>query len=111
MKKSAKQRRENIDAFEKEYGLKEATETSRLFHKMQKSTFQQNLAFSDGDLQDPVTKKIKRSERNDTELYKGLISQFGFDDPRDNTIINLKDNQTLGEALKGKTADSAIEII
>jgi hypothetical protein len=78
---------------------------------MQKSTILQNLAFKDGETEDSTTKKIKRSDRNDTQLYKGLINQFGFDNASDNTIVTLKENQSLGEALKGKSFDSAIEIL
>lgn len=111
VRKLVYERQEEMDQFNGMQAIKDARETTRLYHRMQKSTILQNQAFKDGETEDQVIKKIKRGDRNDSQLYKGLINQFGFDDASDNTIVTLKENQSLGEALKGKSFDSAIEII
>jgi hypothetical protein len=58
-----------------------------------------------------VHKKIKRGKRDDTDLYKGLIGHYGFDDPQDSALLNIKGNLSLSDVFKGSTMDSAIEIL
>jgi hypothetical protein len=89
----------------------ENSEISRLFYKLAKSLKTQNLVYDDRNYLNNVEKKIKRSKRDDTDLFKSLIGHYNFDDSQDMALLNVKGNLSLSDVLKGSTMDSAIEIL
>ena len=89
----------------------ETSETCKTYYKLLKSLKQHDTVYSDLNYFTEQNKKIKRGLRDDTELYKNLIGHYSFDNPEDSVLLNLKDNQSLSDVLKGTTMDSAIEIL